>query len=129
MVIAQAHAALQHSVCNHAPGQGACEQRLHAHAAGALAEDRDVFGIPAEGVDVLTHPAQGCDLVQDAVVAADGGAALGPGLGTEEGMRQEAPGPQTVVDGDEDHAPAAIGRAVKLFLVAEASHKGAAVDP
>ena len=57
-------------MCNHAPGQRACEQGLHAHAAGALAEDGDVFAIAAEGSDVLTHPTQRGDLVQDAVIAA-----------------------------------------------------------
>ena len=129
VVIAESHAALQHGPGDHPLCQGACEQGLDAHAPGALAEEGDVLRIPAEGGDVLPHPGEGRDLVQDAVVAADGAAVLSLRLGGQPGMGQKAHGPQAVVDGDQDHAPSAVSRAVELLLVAEAAHKGAAVDP
>ena len=54
-------------------GLGSAHQHADAHAAGRLAEDRDIVGVAAELADVIADPLQRRDLVAHAVVAADCG--------------------------------------------------------
>ncbi len=106
-------------------GQGRAELGADAHAAGGLAEDRDLGRIAAEGADVALHPCESRDLIAQTVVARAAVAALGrEGFGGE-----ETEGTETVVERHDNHiARPREGCTVVERGVAPPLHEPAPVD-
>ena len=90
-------AALGDGLVEQALGRWRAEERADAHAAGGLAEDRDVAGVAAEAGDVVAHPTEGGDLVADAVGARAGERRV------QVPEVEEPEGAQPVVDRDDHH--------------------------
>ena len=119
----QTQSALDNGPGEQSPAQLRGNQGQHAHCSGGLTEHRHVVLVPAEGGNVFLNPFQGGNLVQNAVVSRH--AAFLP----EPGMGQEAPYPQPVVDGHQDHPPVGHGLSVKLLFKAAAGEEGSPVNP
>jgi hypothetical protein len=104
---------------------GTPRERGDAHAAGGLAEQRDVVAISAERRDVLADPVDRRDLIEDAEVARS------LELGTEHLVEmKEAECTEPVVDGDDDHVTAT--REVRAAVPRDRSRTGGertTVDP
>ena len=118
-------AALDDGPADEVLGQRRGDERLNAHGTGALAHDRNIVRISAEGGDVVLDPFQRSDLVQHAVVAGH----VMCTLGRKRGMGEESEDTETVVEGHEHNSVLRPLFAVHFGLESPSGVVTAAVDP